>query len=249
MSPKILLLQARNPDDTAKYEERESFAKRAGLEVEQFVPHDLLSGPPPIKKVRSYDAIMVGGSGDYYVSKKNLPKFTETLDLLREVVAQSHPTFASCFGFQLLAKALGGEVILDSPHTEVGTYSAWLTDAGKNDELLGSLPAQFSAQLGRKDRASQLPDTCIHLAASKRCPYQAFRVQGKPIWATQFHPELNRADNLARFVRYQKGYGAVMSKDEQDAAFNRFQDSPETETLIPRFLKLVFGQKEVGSKE
>ena len=241
MSLKILLLQARNHGDLAKVEERHSFAARAGLDVEQIVPYDLLSGTPSLSEVVNYDALMVGGSGDYYVSKQNLPGFCKVLELLGEVVAHGHPTFASCFGFQLMVQALGGEIIHDAPNTEVGTYELNLTEAGQQDELLGALPPQFLAQLGRKDRAARLPGGSIHLASSERCPFQALRIPGQPIWATQFHPELTGTENLARFHRYQKGYGSVMSEEDQKMTLQRFRDSPETEALIPRFLELVFG--------
>lgn len=241
MSLKILLLQARNHDDTARDDERQSFAQKAGLDTDQIVPFDILSGVPSLAKVRHFDALMVGGSGDYYVSKENLPFHHQTLDLLRKAVEIGHPTFASCFGFQLLARALGGEIVYDPNNIEVGTFELTLTEAGRQDDLLGSLPGHFKAQLGRKDRAASLPDTCLHLAGSERCPYQALRVAGKPVWATQFHPELSGQENLARFIRYQKGYGSVMSDTERQQTFERFQESPETETLIARFLQLVFG--------
>ena len=241
MSLKILLLQARNHGDQARVEERQSFAARAGLDVEQIIPYDLLAGTPSLGEVLRYDALMVGGSGDYYVSKQNLPGFLEVLELLREVVAYDHPTFASCFGFQLMVQALGGKIIFDPPNIEVGTYELTLTAAGQKDELLGTLPSRFSAQLGRKDRAARLPADTIHLASSERCPFQAFRIPDKPIWATQFHPELTGAENLARFHRYQKGYGSVMSTTERQQTLKRFRDSPETELLIPRLLELVFG--------
>jgi len=241
MTLKILLLQARNHGDAARENERKSFAQKAGLDVEQIVPFDILSGVPSLAKVRRLDALMVGGSGDYYVSKENLPFHHQTLDLLREVSEVGHPTFASCFGFQLLVRALGGQIVYDADNIEVGTFELTLTEAGQQDELLGTLPPRFKAQLGRKDRAATLPNTCLHLAASERCPYQALRVAGKPVWATQFHPELSGQENLARFIRYQQGYGSVMSEAERQQTFERFQDSPETETLIARFLQLVFG--------
>jgi GMP synthase (glutamine-hydrolysing) len=241
MTLKILLLQARNHGDLAKTEERQSFAERAGLDLEQIVPHDLLSGPPTLRQVLQHDAMMVGGSGDYYVSKGNLPGFQQVLDLLQEVVARGHPTFASCFGFQLMAKALGGEIIFDPATMEVGTYELTLTEAGQQDELLGRLPPQFMAQLGRKDRASRIPAGYLHLASSERAPFQAFRIPGQPIWATQFHPELTGEDNRLRFDRYRQGYGSVMSEAEQQLTLSRFRESPETETLIARFLALVFG--------
>jgi GMP synthase (glutamine-hydrolysing) len=241
MSLKILLLQARNHDDLAKKEERLSFANKTNLDVEQFVPYDLLTGPPSLATVQRFDAVMVGGSGDYYVSKQNLPGFWALMDLLKEIVAVGHPTFASCFGFQLLVKALGGEIIYDTEGMEVGTYELTLTEAGRQDALLGTLPERFSAQLGRKDRASRLPPGCLHLASSRRAPYQALRIPNKPIWATQFHPELSGEENRIRFHRYLKGYASMMSEAEQAQALSRFQKSPETLPLIARFLHLVFG--------
>jgi len=240
MPPRILLLQARNHDDAAKFEERQSFADKARLNVEQIVPYDLLSGTPTLEEALSYDALMVGGSGDFYVSKGNLPGFAQVLELLQGVVAHGHPTFASCFGFQLLVRALGGDIVYDQEGMEVGTYDLTLTEVGQKDELLGTLPRQFRAQLGRKDRAERLPAGCINLAFSERCPFQAMRIPGKPIWATQFHPELGREENWLRFQRYQAGYASVMSDEERQVAASRFRESAETEALIPRFLELVF---------
>ena len=130
MALRILLLQAREENDPMKEEEVLSFAQKSGLTPEQFHQHDLLTGPPELRRVLEHDAMMVGGSGDYYVSRRNLPAFDEQLELLAEVVAAGHPTFASCFGFQLLTVALGGEILYDPPSTEVGTYELQLTAAG-----------------------------------------------------------------------------------------------------------------------
>lgn len=241
MSAKILLLQARNQDDPAKEEEIQSFAARLQIPEEQISPFDLLASKPTLNLVRSYDALMMGGSGEYYVSKRNLPGFESLLDVLAEVAEIGHPTFASCFGFQCLVEALGGKIIHDPENTEVGTFRIQMTSEGRRDPLLGSLPKSFLAQLGRKDRAARLPNGATCLASSSRSPYQAFRVEKKPIWAFQFHPELNRDDNRLRFERYLDGYAAHMSPEEQKKTFTKFKESPETEKLLPRFIQLVFG--------
>ncbi len=241
MNIKILLLQARDPDDPIRAEERLSFATKAGLEPDQVIPHDLLGGPPPISEARNFDALMIGGSGDYYVSKGDLPEIRSTLDFLGEVVETGHPTFASCFGFQLLTEALGGSIEFAPEETEVGTYAVTLTEAGKEDPLLGSLPETFNAQLGRKDRARTLPKDAVHLASTALARYQAFRIGEKPIWCTQFHPELGKEENLRRYERYLTGYAGHMTEAQQQEALDRFQESPEADALIPRFLKLVFG--------
>lgn len=241
MAVKILLLQARHASDLARKEERYSFALKAGIDEEQIIPFDLLTQTPTMADVKKYDALMVGGSGDFYVSKGNLPAFERILDLLAEVVETGHPTFASCFGFQLMIEALGGSVVYDQDRMEVGTYQIFLTEAGKADELFNCLPGTFWAQLGHKDRADRLPEGVIKLAFNENSPIQALRIPNQPIWATQFHPELTREENLLRFERYLDGYAAFMSEDEMKTTLERFRESPETEQLIPRFLKFVFG--------
>ena len=237
---KILLLQARHPDDQARHGERRSFASRAGLDVASITPYDLLSQTPNLKEVQKFDVLMIGGSGEYYVSKQNLPRFPAVMDLLNDVVSIGHPTFASCFGFQLLVRALGGEVAYKPDFMEVGTYQLSLSEEGAADELFALLPPSFPAQLGHKDRAESLPENVVNLALSENAAYQALRVPGKPIWATQFHPELSGADNLKRFHIYMEGYAAMMSPEELQVVLDRFGESPETEDLIPSFLELVF---------
>ena len=131
MTLRILLLQARNEDDPMRLAERRSFAARTGLSLDQIVPHDLLEGPPGLGALESNDALMVGGSGDYYVSNQTLPHFAAQLEFLQEVVERGHPMFASCFGFQILVVALGGEVIYDPQSMEVGTYDSPLRTSGR----------------------------------------------------------------------------------------------------------------------
>ena len=194
-----------------------------------------------MRQVRQFDAVMVGGSGDYYVSKRSLPDFDAQLELLATVAATGFPMFASCFGFQILVQALGGSIVHDPVHVEVGTYDLTLTPGGKQDPLLGRLPPVFAAQLGRKDRAERLPDGVVHLAASQRCPYQSFRIPDRPIWATQFHPELDLDSNRLRFERYLKGYSQHMTEREREETRRRFRASPHTDCLLPAFLDLVFG--------
>ena len=237
----ILLLQARNLDDPAKAEERASFAQKAGIPLSCFIPHDLLNGPPTLDQVRQYDALMIGGSGDYNVSDRSLPYIEKTFALLRDVVAAGHPTFASCFGFQMLVEALGGEIVRDPDSMEVGTYAVTLTPAGRDDELFSYFPHVFPAQFGHKERVERLPDNVVNLASTELCAYQAIRVPGKPIWAVQFHPELSRDENRQRFERYREMYVGMVGKAEYERILARFTDSPEAEELIPRFVNMIAG--------
>lgn len=237
---RFLLLQARHPDDPMREQEHLAFAGKLGVDREQIVGWDLLKGPPAFSVVAAHDIFMMGGSGDFLVSQRDLPQFSALLDLLSRVTEEGFPTFASCFGFQCMVEALGGEIVYDAEATEVGTHELWLTDAGRDDPLLCSLPDHFPAQMGRKDRATRLPEGTTHLASSRRCPYQAFRVDGKPIWATQFHPELSGEENRERYVRYLNNYEAHVGKETQDEVLDSFRPTPETESMLPKFVEVVF---------
>ncbi|HIN96830.1 MAG TPA: type 1 glutamine amidotransferase, partial [Candidatus Marinimicrobia bacterium] len=46
-------------------------------------------------------------------------------------------------GIQVISKALGGEVILDNEHREVGTYSITLNEDGQQDPLFSKFPKTF----------------------------------------------------------------------------------------------------------
>ncbi len=122
---------------------------------------------------------------------------------------------------------------------ELGTYDIRLTPEGQSDELFGELPQVFRAQLGRKDRAEKLPAGVINLAKSASCPSQAYRIRQKPIWATQFHPEMTGEENRARYLRYMDMYSELLDENERSQALSRFGDSPHTPHLIPRFLDLI----------
>jgi GMP synthase (glutamine-hydrolysing) len=78
------------------------------------------------------------------------------------------------------------------------------------------------------------------MASSEQCTFQALRIPGKPVWATQFHPELDRDSNLDRLRRYVSHYGPANPTD-MEALEARFRESPQSSSLLPRFLELVFG--------
>jgi GMP synthase (glutamine-hydrolysing) len=240
MSLRVLLLQAREPDDPMAEHEHRCFADATGLGLDSIRPHDLCEGPPPLAALESHDAVMVGGSGAFNVSSRNLPQFDAYLDFLREVAENGHPAFLSCYGYQSIVAALGGRVIADPDNAEVGTFEMTRTDEGRDDPLFGELPERFMAQVGHKDRADRPVDGLPNLVASERSPYQALRIPGKPVWATQFHPELDRETNLERLMTYWAAYGPK-NEGQRQAAIDKFKESRETSRLLPRFLRLVFG--------
>ncbi len=231
---KIMVLQARYTDDPMLEHERACFMAAAGLDESSFDWRNVVDGVPEITEVTAADALLIGGSGHFSVADPTADFFTPLDELLRRVVEDRHPTFGSCFGYQLLARALGGEVIHDAERGEVGAFLVELTDDGKADPLFGGLPDRFVAQMGHLDRVARAPVGAWNLVRSELCPYQALKIEGAQIWATQFHPELDQAANLHRYRAYIERYDP--SGDE--GGF-RSLPSPETSGLLPRFLDLV----------
>jgi GMP synthase (glutamine-hydrolysing) len=152
-------------------------------------------------------------------------------DLLRELVELGFPTFGCCFGFQLLVNALGGRVVRDPENAEIGSFDVQVNEEGACDALFGQLPRSFVAQMGHFDRAAELPDGVLNLVSSERCDFQALRIPGAPIWATQFHPELDEQGNRARCMAYIKELGGVEGYEALP--------SPDALTILPKFLELA----------
>jgi GMP synthase (glutamine-hydrolysing) len=231
---RILVLQARLDDDPMLGHEQQCFVSATGLPLDALVFRNLVGGVPGPDEVRAHDALMIGGSGRFSVAHPDADFFEPTRDLLRWVVERSFPTFGSCFGYQLLVDALGGRVEHDPDNGEVGSFELELTEAGAADPLFADLPKRFIAQMGHLDRATTVPATLPNLASSPRSPYQALRVPGAPIWATQFHPELDQRSNHERYMAYIERYGG----GERDSEY-RALPSPESSALLRRFLDRV----------
>lgn len=229
---KIMVLQARYEDDPMLEHERECFVAATGLDRSVFEWRNVVGGVPALSEVTAAGALLIGGSGHFSVTDPSADFFAPLTELLGSVVKAGHPTFGSCFGYQLLVTTLGGRVEHDAERGEVGAFDVELTDDGREDPLFGRLPARFVAQMGHLDRAVELPKGVRNLVRSALCPYQALKVDGVPVWAAQFHPELDQAANFHRYRAYIERYGLSGSED----GF-RSLPSPETWRLLPLFLE------------
>jgi GMP synthase (glutamine-hydrolysing) len=237
---KYILLQARNPNDIAKQEEIKCFAKQLNLPISAIHSVDILNEKYSLETLNGFDGLLVGGAGEYSVLDDD-PRIKRFISFLGEMTNTEVPTFASCFGFQALVLALGGTIVKDVPNAEVGTYELETTDSSKNDPLFSEIPKSFLAQLGHQDQARVFPSTVEHLARSAATEYQALRVSNKPIYATQFHPELTYL-NKKRFQRYMPIYGKLFGEEEAKVRMASHRPSPHCNMLLQRFQE-IFVQK------
>lgn len=186
---------------------------------------------------RDFDVILVGGSGNYGAVSNANAWFVTFLKTLEDIVRANRPMFCSCFGHQALARALGGTVITDRANAELGTHEISLTQAGAADPLYQDFPAIFRAQLGHNDRVTQLPPGAVNLASTEACPIQSYRLAGKMVYATQFHPEMSHEENQERAMGYLQVYDVEQTTPERLARM--FRPSHEASGLVARFLRMV----------
>ncbi|MGI9428446.1 MAG: type 1 glutamine amidotransferase, partial [Bythopirellula sp.] len=133
-----LLLQIRDRDDPIRPQEVDCFARAIGCSAKDIDTLSLLDERLTAAKLRDVDAVLIGGSGDYSAAGE-ADWLDDALNDLRLLSDLRQPTFASCWGFQAIARALGGRCIHDPPHAELGTIELQLTEAGATDPLFGEL--------------------------------------------------------------------------------------------------------------
>ena len=211
--------------------ERDCFVKATRRSRRELHFRNAIIGLPKPEEIATFDALILGGSGDFSVAERDQPFFGPMTDLLKWLIDRGFPTFGCCFGYQLLVDAMGGRIVRDPGNAELGSVDVELTNDGVADPLFGQLPRRFVAQMGHFDRAVVLPRGVPNLAWSESCPYQALRVPGAPIWATQFHPELDQQGNRERCVAYIDDFESIEGYQALP--------SPDALSILPRFLELV----------
>lgn len=204
---KPFLLLSSRAEDLAADEEYLAFARETGLSPERLKRIRMERGPLPHLDLDEYAGVFLGGgpfnSSDPAGSKSavQLRVESELSALLDEVVERDFPFMGACYGVGTLGVHQGG--LVDRCHAEpVGAVAVSLTDEGRADPLLEGLPDVFDAYVGHKEACRVLPPTATLLARSPACPVQMFRVK-QNLYATQFHPELDRAGIITRVRVYQ----------------------------------------------
>lgn len=234
----FLLLQVRDPDDPMQVHEIESFARVLKITDRQIRTVSLLDRVVNQDDFQSIDMVLLGGSGKYSAAGEG-DWLDSALESLRKVYESGLPTFASCWGCQAFARAMGGEVINDPANAEVGSYDLFLTEAGLRNPVFAPLGNNFTAQVGHEDRVSRLPEGTTILASSKQVEVQAWCFDDRPIYCTQFHPELQKSDLVQRVKQYPEYIERIMGVSEEEF-LSSLRESKETELLLPRFIEHCF---------
>lgn len=227
----VLIIHTGDPDETlkGKYGSYATLMRQAaGLadEAVSIVPVYLGEQPAPPS---SYRAALITGSPAMVSDRE--PWSEQTAQWLRDAALQELPMFGVCYGHQLLAHALGGQVDYNPAGREVGTH---MVEQTGEDPLLADLPASFPAQMMHAQSVTQLPPGAVVLARSRLDPHQVLRL-GRNIISTQFHPEFSPDFVRAHLERYGERY--AQEHLDVPALSREVRATPGASALLRRFLE------------
>jgi len=203
---KPFLLLSIRAEPAAADDEYAAFRRFLGVDAPDLHRRQLGSEPLGALSLDDWSGIILGGGSFTYSDPESAKSPAQRraerdlLGLLDRVVAADLPFLGACYGIGTLGAHRGGVVDRDHPEP-VGPLAVTVTDEGSADPLFAGVPRNFTAYGGHKEALSRLPEGAVLLATSNACPVQAFRV-GQNVYATQFHPELDRTGIHTRIDVY-----------------------------------------------
>ena len=149
---------------------------------------------------------------------------------IRAIAAARVPFFGICFGHQMLAQALGGEVAKNPRGREVGSV---FLDRLELDPIMQGLPPRFSVNATHVDTVVRLPPDARRLGSTTLEANAAFAI-GENIRGVQFHPELDASAMRAYVVARSEGIMEDGLDPEKISA--GVVESPENGAVLRNFV-------------
>jgi GMP synthase (glutamine-hydrolysing) len=142
----------------------------------ELLPHHV--GAAEVKRRRPRGVILSGGPASVYADG------APPLD--RELLELGIPVLGICYGMQLLARELGGEV----QGAEVGEFGRSELSVHDQGRLLAGTPDEQTCWMSHRDTVFAAPPGFTALASSTASPVAAFEAPERGVYGIQFHPEV-----------------------------------------------------------
>ena len=110
------------------------------------------------------------------------------------------PVLGICYGCQLMAQALGGQVTAAQDDT-AREYGKTATFFDTSCKLFKNLPEQGVSWMSHGDYMEKVPDGFVLAAHSKACPNVAIADEKRGFYGVQYHPEVNHTENGVAMIR------------------------------------------------
>lgn len=117
----------------------------------------------------------------------------------RAIFEAGVPVFGMCYGFQLMAKTLGGTVD-NSGAREYGRTPLTVSRTGST--LFEGVPAQHSVWMSHGDACSAAPEGFTVTASTGVVPVAAFENDEARLYGVQYHPEVLHSDHGQQILEH-----------------------------------------------
>jgi GMP synthase (glutamine-hydrolysing) len=146
----------------------------------EIVPHTITAAEVAAKQPAGI--VLSGGPSSVY------EEGSPSLD--PEILKLGIPVLGICYGFQVMALQLGGEVA----QTGAREYGATDVSLAPGDStLLAGQPAEQTTWMSHGDSVSKAPEGFTVLASSASTPVAAFSSDEKRMYGVQWHPEVKHS--------------------------------------------------------
>jgi GMP synthase (glutamine-hydrolysing) len=108
------------------------------------------------------------------------------------------PVFGICYGFQLMAKSLGG-IVTQTGKSEFGRTEINVDPSGV---IFANLPSKQNVWMSHGDAVTQAPTGFTVCAVTEGTPIAAFENQSGKLAGVQFHPEVLHSENGEEILRH-----------------------------------------------
>ena len=108
------------------------------------------------------------------------------------------PILGICYGHQLIAAQMGGEVARGGR----GEYGrALLTCSNPDSRILRGLPSQYPVWMSHFDFVSKVPAGFVVSASTADAPTAVMENESRRVWGVQFHPEVVHSEHGQEILR------------------------------------------------
>jgi len=118
----------------------------------------------------------------------------------------------------------------------MGTVKISLTDKAKSDLVYQGIENRFPAVSVHRQYASTISEPLEILAYTEQCIH-SFKYINKPLWAFQFHPEVDRATLVKRLTIFSRHY--TDNTEHLKEALDSALETPESNILLGNFVERV----------
>jgi GMP synthase (glutamine-hydrolysing) len=160
---------------------------------------------------------------------------------LARIVAQDRmPVLGLCYGHQLIAHGLGGEVGPNPNGREMGTVETRFEAAGRGQRVAGLAPlfepGAMLAHMSHVESVLHPPAGAQVLASTDLEPHAALQF-GPRQWGVQFHPEFDR-EIMQLYVEVRRE-SLVAEGLDPDSMITQARETPESAGVLARFAEIV----------